>query len=130
MNKINNSLEKIQSGEGSKFDSGVASLERMHTSMVQANISSSIYSIQGLRSWFSALRSLERELYAYLSDDDKKLLKEKRVSSIPNNSNLIPILFNKLDSYDKTLRYLHTAKGFGLNNNSGDLGSALEEDMY
>ena len=130
MRNTNESLSKIQEGQGSKFDSGVASLERMHSEMMKANFHSADYSIQGLRSWLASLKSLERELYPYLSKDDREELEKTRVKNQPNSKTHIGNFFTKLDKYDKTLRVLHASKGFGLNNNSSDIGSALEEDMF
>jgi len=130
MRNTNESLNKIQEGQGSKFDSGVASLERMHSEMIKANFNSSDYTLQGMRGWFSALKSLERELYPYLSKEDKSELDKVRMKTLPAHSKLLQTYFSKLDSYDKILRTLHATKGFGLNNNSGDIGSALEEDMF
>jgi len=128
--KINNSLEKIQEGQGSKFDSGVASLERMHTEMVKANMFSGEFSLRGMQSWFASLKNLERELFPYLDAESLTAIGKKRLSKLPSSSKLLHFYFNKLDAYDKELRLVHASKGFGLNNNTGDIGSALEEDMF
>ena len=122
-------LDILRSGEGSQFNSSMASLMRMHQEMMEANHYSGYKNLHGLLMWQNALRSFERELSAYMTKEEQETVDKVRVVNIPNKRSLIGFYYEKLDKYERELRSIHSTKGFGIKAGEGDPGRALERDM-
>lgn len=106
-----NDLERLRSGDGSKFNSSLADLERIHNLLVTANEAS----INGnLRAWLGALRALDREISVYLSDKELTELKAVRVLTIPGDYRATRIVGEKLDAYEQMLRTFRSKKKLGI----------------
>lgn len=104
-------LERIKSGEGAKFNSSLADLERIHNLLMAANEAS----INGnLPAWLGALRSLDRELTVYASEAELTELKKARVVGIPKDKRAREIVSQKLNEYETELRLLRSKKKLGI----------------
>jgi len=122
-------LDTLRSNEGSQFNSSMASLMRMHNSMMDCNFYSGSRNYQGLVNWLNALRSFERELSPYMTEEETKVVSKARVKSITRKDKLLNYYYERLDVYERELRFVHSKKGFGIKAGEGDPGRALERDM-
>ena len=108
-----NHLQRLQSGEGSQFNSSIACLERMHDIMTALNKLSADNSTESVVIQKSFLYRLEMELYPYLNKEEKEKVAAFRVADFPahivNN-----IVIRKMNDYERLLRTLHAVKGFGM----------------
>ena len=109
--KIDSDLIRIQGGEGSKFNSALADLERIHLLLVDCNRASRIGE---LRLWLYSLHSLERELCVYLNEDENKELNDVRVDDIPPDRKYWGNFQRKLDDYERKLRHYRAKKKLGI----------------
>lgn len=108
---MNSDLERIRGGEGAKFNSSLADLERMHNLLIAANHAS----VQGdFVVWLGSLQALDREISPYLSDKENEVLNEKRVTSIPSSIQASSVIKNKLNDYERELRKFRSVKKLGI----------------
>jgi len=104
-------LERIKGGEGAKFNSSLADLERIHHLLMAANEAS----INGnLNAWLGALRSLDRELTVYASPEELTELKKARVFAIPKDRRATSLVSERLNDYETELRMLRSKKKLGI----------------
>lgn len=106
-----NDLERLRSGDGAKFNSSLADLERIHNLLVASNEASINNDFRG---WLGALRALDREIGVYLSDEELKELKPLRVLSIPVDRRANSLVIEKLDAYEQKLRTFRSKKKLGI----------------
>lgn len=104
----------LQAGDGSEFDKSLAALERMHHCFLLANNYSFGDSWDSIQDWLRSLQMLDRELHASYNDNDKQRLEGVRVKQITKKNNLMSNYRRKLDTYERTLREIHTEKGFNI----------------
>ena len=98
---------------GSLFDMSIATLQRIHFSLIQGNVYSSIGDIPSLTSWYNSLSVVDREISPFLSETDEKELEPVRnkASGIPRLSSTRGVSINYysmakiLDTYERKLRY-------------------------
>lgn len=104
-------LSRIQGGEGAKFNSSLADLERIHLLLVEANLASKAgrYGV-----WFGALDALDREISTYLNDEEEHDLNKKRVSGVVNQQGAQSIMRNKLNGWERKLRHFRSKKKLGI----------------
>lgn len=108
---MSNDIERLQGGEGSKFNSSLADLERLHNLLLIANRAS----INGsLKEWLGALKALDRELSPYLSQEEMEDVKKKRISSVPNDTRAYGVAYDKLEAYENLLRRYRSLKKLGI----------------
>lgn len=106
-----NDLSRIQGGEGAKFNSSLADLERIHTLLMSANQSSIIGDFY---TWLGSLQAIDREISTYLSEKEDKELDTKRVREITTNKGARTIVVRKLTAYERELRMLRSKKKLGI----------------
>lgn len=106
-----NDLERIKSGDGAKFNSSLADLERIHNLLVAANEASINNNLFG---WVGALRALDRELCPYINDLEEEALKSKRVKSVPHDRRAFGLIVDRLNEYESELRKLRGKKKLGI----------------
>lgn len=104
-------LERIKGGEGAKFNSSLADLERIHNLLMAANEASMS---NNLFAWLGALRALDRELCPYISDDEEEGLKTVRVKTVPTDRRAHRLIIDRLDGYESELRKLRGKKKLGI----------------
>jgi len=130
MMDLRKDLDKLQEGSGSQFNSSLATLMRMHQEMLEANYHSGFFTIQGAINWHAALRSLERELFPYMNEEEALLVDKSRVVNIRKDNRMVAYYFERLDKYERVLRSIHASKGFGITAKERmDPGMALEMNM-
>lgn len=107
----NNDLDRLQSGEGAKFNSALSDLERIHNLLVgcnQARIS------EDLRLWHRCLQALEGELIAYFNEADFERMEQVRVQNIVLQNNARHFIMQKLHNYEIALRVIRAKKKLGI----------------
>mgnify|MGYP000414237825 CR=1 FL=1 len=104
-------LERIQGGEGAKFNSSIADLERIHNLLMVANEASINNNVI---TWWGALRAFDREITTYLNEDEKKQLDQARVKGIPKDFHAQDLVRSKLNDYENELRLLRSKKKLGI----------------
>ena len=125
-----NDLERFGDGAASEWNTSLATLMRMHQEMVEANFHSGYRTVESITGWQAALSSLDRELSPYIMKDEEEALDKVRVRSVTKNKALVNVYFNKLDRYERSLRKIHTKRGFGIKASDNNPGSAMEDTMY
>jgi len=104
-------VQRIQTGEGAKFNSSLADLERIHLLLVMANE----HSIQGeLNGWIGALHAIDREISPYLNKEEEGELNPLRVNNITSDPRANSLIKNKLDTYERKLRFFRSKKKLGI----------------
>ena len=102
---------RIQSGEGSKFNSALADLERIHQLLQMAHAAC----IRGdMVTWCRSLNCLYRELRPYLNDAERDDIEEERITSVPPRAVGRAGAEAKLDSFEQKLRYYRAKKKLGI----------------
>lgn len=106
-----NDLERLQGGDGSKFNSSIADLERMHNLLLAAN-RASIYG--NVREWLGALKALDRELSPYLNEQEREEIKKVRLGSVPYDERARGAVSDRLERYENELRRFRSKKKLGI----------------
>jgi len=104
-------LERIKGGEGAKFNSSLADLERIHNLLMTANEASINNNLNG---WLGSLRALDRELCPYMSDEEAKEIDKVRVKTLPIDRRAHGLIIDRLDRYENELRRLRGKKKLGI----------------
>ena len=104
-------LSRIQSGEGSKFNSSLSDLERIHLLLVEANHHSMC---NDYVRWFGALDALDREISTYLNEEEDNELNKDRMSGIVTANGAQGIMRKKLRLWERKLRYFRSKKKLGI----------------
>ena len=104
-------LSRIQAGEGAKFNSALADLERIHNLLVAANEASIR---QDYQMWLGALMAIDREISPYLSKEEEETLSHVRVTSLPPDQRAINVMAGRLNTYERQLRYFRSKKKLGI----------------
>ena len=104
-------ITRLQSGEGSKFNSSIADLERIHNLLMTAN-EASITNNTFL--WLGSLQALDREISPYLNPVEEQDLVKVRVGALPKDSRANHLINNKLNTYERLLRYYRSKKKLGI----------------
>lgn len=104
-------LDRIRSGEGAKFNSSIADLERIHNLLVICNNSS----IAGnINLWLGALQALDNELLTYLNDEEEETLQRVRIDSLPERMTNNTLIRKRLRAYERLLRQYRSKKKLGI----------------
>jgi len=119
---MNDDLKRIQDGDGSKFNSAIADLMRIHQLLVDCNNAAISGNIQW---WFRTLRALDREIRVYLSPKEIEALQKVEVRSIPPNERFWVTITSKLEAYESTLRHYRACKKLGIVANEDASTAAL-----
>lgn len=108
---MSNDLVRIQSGDGSKFNSSLADLERMHNLLVLANEASIT---NNMTLWLNTLHALDREISPYLNEKENAELDELRLYDIFADRTAQPIMKRRLSRYERELRMFRSKKKLGI----------------
>jgi len=104
-------LDRIKGGEGAKFNSSLADLERIHNLLMAANEAS----INGnVRMWWGALRALDREISVYANEDEMAELEQLRITELPKDVRAFGFVVEKLNLYENELRKMRSKKKLGI----------------
>ncbi len=117
---------------GSVFDMSIATLIRMNTELIKANIFSGMETSEGLKGWFQSLLTLDREVSPFLLDKEEVELAKlrNRAGSIPrltSNRSLgydYHILAKILDTYERFLRKFMAKKDLYMRKRE-DVGTSI-----
>jgi len=104
-------LNRLQAGDGSKFNSSIADLERIHLLLVSSNQASISHSYP---LWIGSLRALDREISPYLNREEEEDLTKYRVTGIPTDKRASVMICKRLDDYERRLRYYRSKKKLGI----------------
>lgn len=108
---MSDDLFRIQSGDGSKFNSSLADLERMHNLLVLAN---QACIVGDLMTWLNSLQTLDREISPYLNEKEDEELESVRVYGFPTDVKASSIAKRKLGVYERKLRFYRSKKKLGI----------------
>lgn len=115
-------LSRIQAGEGSKFNSALAELERQHNLLMMANRASA----EGnLFLWCRLLNALYREIAPYLSEKELVELRAARVSSVPSDKKAGAAAVGRLDAFEMMIRSYRARKKLALTADENASNAAL-----
>lgn len=104
-------LDRLRGGEGSKFNSAIADLERMHNLLLECNL----YSRRGDdNNWCRALNALYREIATYLNPSEMTELQQYRVQAVPNDPKAKNLVRAKLDNFELKIREFRAKKKLGI----------------
>ena len=112
-------LKDFEHGE-SKYNSTELTIERISLEFARAAEISMQDTPDSYYSWRNILELLDREIYTYLNDDERKELETYRVDFVPNSryrrvSRAINMpLRNKLDAWERRIRYYVAKKGLAI----------------
>lgn len=104
-------VSRLQAGEGAKFNSALADLERIHNLLVAANEASIM---KNYAVWLGALQALDREISPYLSTDENKELEGVRVYGVVTDNRAVSLVSKRLNAYERLLRYFRSKKKLGI----------------
>lgn len=104
-------LSRLQAGEGAKFNSALADLERIHNLLVIANEASIK---REFNVWLGSLQAIDREISPYLSEEEHRELDRVRVSGVPSDNRALGLVNGRLNTYERRLRYFRSKKKLGI----------------
>lgn len=104
-------VERIRGGEGSKFNSSLSDLERIHNIIMLCNQASTI---RNYPLWLNACNAFYREIVPYLSEDERRALDTVRVVHIPARGGADAVVYHKLDAFEQELRFFRAKKKLGI----------------
>jgi len=104
-----NEAERLQSGEGSKFNSALADLQRIDLILQRCNNASTMHDYH---LWCSSLNALYRELSPYMNDKEQEAANKLRIVSLPREHN--NFFHKRLDDFEFYLRKIRAIKKLGI----------------